>query len=189
MALTRKMLKAMGIDDEKIDQIIDEHVAVTDALKQERDGYKKDAEKLPGVQKELDDLKDAGDGGYKKKYEDEHKAFEDYKGEVVAKETRATKTAAYRKLLKETGVSDKYIETVIRASSTEIDALEMDGDKVKNAEDLKKTAKSTWADFIPTKGTKGAKVDTPPTEDPGDGDEEDLGQMSMADYIAARKKM
>ena len=37
MALTRKMLKAMGIEDEKIDQIIDEHAESVNALKTKLD--------------------------------------------------------------------------------------------------------------------------------------------------------
>ena len=40
MSLTRKMLKAMGIEDEKIDQIIEAHTETVDALKEQRDGYK-----------------------------------------------------------------------------------------------------------------------------------------------------
>ena len=37
MALTRKMLKAIGIEDEKIDQIIDEHAESVNALKTKLD--------------------------------------------------------------------------------------------------------------------------------------------------------
>ena len=33
MALTRKMLKAMGIEEEKIDEIIDAHTETVNALK------------------------------------------------------------------------------------------------------------------------------------------------------------
>lgn len=68
MSLTRKMLKAMGIEEEKIEQIIEAHTETVDALK----AYKEDADKLKNVQRELDDLKAAGDGGYKEKYETEH---------------------------------------------------------------------------------------------------------------------
>ena len=57
MALTRKMLKAMGIEDEKIDQIIEAHTETVDALKEERDTYKEDASKLTAVQKELETAK------------------------------------------------------------------------------------------------------------------------------------
>ena len=64
MSLTRKMLKAMGIEEEKIDQIIEAHSETVDSLKADRDSYKEDAEKLKDVQKELDEngkLKGAND--------------------------------------------------------------------------------------------------------------------------------
>ena len=35
MSLTRKMLRAMGIEDDKADQIIDAHAETVDALKQQ----------------------------------------------------------------------------------------------------------------------------------------------------------
>jgi hypothetical protein len=59
MSLTRKMLRAMGIEDEKIDEIITAHTETVDALKEQRDQYKADAEKLPNVQKELQGLKES----------------------------------------------------------------------------------------------------------------------------------
>lgn len=50
MALTRRMLKAMGISDEQVDEIIAAHTETVDALKEQRDAYKADAEKLADVQ-------------------------------------------------------------------------------------------------------------------------------------------
>ena len=87
MALTRKSLKAMGLTDEQVDSIIEMHTDTVDGLKADINKYKGDAEKLPGVQKELDDLKAAGDDGYKEKYEKEHSAFEAFKTDVTAKES------------------------------------------------------------------------------------------------------
>lgn len=46
MALTRKLLRSMGIEDEKIDQIIDAHTETVNALKDERDGLKDAADRL-----------------------------------------------------------------------------------------------------------------------------------------------
>ena len=57
MALTRKMLKAMGIEEEKIEQIIEAHAETVDTLKEQRDTFKADADKLAEVQKELDEAK------------------------------------------------------------------------------------------------------------------------------------
>lgn len=110
MALTRKFLKAMGLTDEQVDSVIEAHTETVNGLTK----YKTDAEKLPAVQKELEDLKAAGDGGYKKKYEDEHTAFEQYKADQTKKATRAAKETAYRALLKAAGVADKYIDKVIK---------------------------------------------------------------------------
>ena len=50
-------------------QLIALHLGVVDPLKDQIATYKNDSERLVFVQKELDDLKAAGDGGYKKRYE------------------------------------------------------------------------------------------------------------------------
>ena len=81
--------------DEIENQLVALHLGVVDPLKDDVTRYKADAEKLPGVQKELDDLKAQGDGGYKAKYEAEHKAFVDYKANVDAEKTTAAKHPAY----------------------------------------------------------------------------------------------
>ena len=165
MALTRKFLAALGIEQDKIDEIIDAHTETVNALKKERDEYKADAEKLPGVQTELDALKEAaekdGENPYKAQYEDLKKEFDDYKADVDAKETKAKKTDAYRKLLKDAKVSEKRIDSILRVS--DIDKLELDKDgALKDAETLKKNIETEWADFIVTEGEKGAETSTPP---------------------------
>lgn len=165
MALTRKMLKAMGIEDEKIDQIIEEHAETVNALKQQRDQYKVDAEKLPGVQKELDDLKEAaekdGENPYKAKYEELQQQFDDYKADVTAKETKAKKTAAYRKLLKDAKVSEKRLDSILKLSP--VDDVELDDNgEIKDAADVKKKIEEEWSDFIVTEETHGADSNNPP---------------------------
>lgn len=171
MALTKTQLKEIlskaGVPAENADAaiaaIMDGHLASVNALREERDTYKADAEKLPGVQKELDELKSDRSSSYKTMYEKEHKEFEDFKAQQIAKETKANKTSAFRALLKEAGISDKRIDAVVRASAPDIDSLELDKDgKIKGAEDLTKTVKENWADFITTPGEKGADTPTPP---------------------------
>ena len=159
------MLKAMGIEEEKIEQIIDEHAETVNALKQQRDQYKVDAEKLPGVQKELDDLKEAaekdGENPYKAKYEDLQQQFDDYKADVTAKETKAKKTAAYRKLLKDAKVSEKRLDSILKLSP--VDDIELDDNgEIKDAADVKKKIEEEWSDFIVTEETHGADSNNPP---------------------------
>ena len=163
MAFTRKMLKAMNIEDEKIDQIIDAHSETVDALKADRDAYKEDAAKLAAVQKELDELKAKGDDGYKAKYEAEKAAHDALKADIAAKETKKAKTEAYRELLKGANIDEKRIATILRAEAPTIDKIELDADgKIKNAEQYTESIKSDWADFIVTQSAKGANTATPP---------------------------
>lgn len=163
MAFTRKMLKAMGIEEEKIDQIIDAHSETVDALKADRDAYKEDAAKLAAVQKELDELKAKGDDGYKAKYEAEKAAHDALKADIAAKETKKAKTDAYRELLKGANIDEKRIATILRAEAPTIDKIELDADgKIKNAEQYTESIKSDWADFIVTQSAKGTNTATPP---------------------------
>ena len=160
MSLTRKMLKAMNIEEEKIDQIIEAHTETVDGFKDKLNDYKDKAEKYDGVKKELDDLKD-GDNDWQKKYEKEHSDFEAYKTDITAKETKRTKEHAYRELLRGAGVSEKRLDAILKV--TNLDGVELDKDgKIKDADKHTETVKTEWADFIETTSTQGANTATPP---------------------------
>lgn len=163
MALSRKFLSALGIDEEKAEQIITAHTETVDGLKAERDKYKADAEKLPAVEGELKTLKEkaAGDDPYKDKYEKLKKEHEDFKKDVEAKATTAKKEGAYKALLKEIGIPEKRIDAVLKVS--DVSKIEFDDEgKVKDGDKLKESLKTEWGDFIPTTKTEGAKTATPP---------------------------
>ena len=166
MSLTRKMLKAMGIEDDKIDQIIEAHTETTDALKRERDQYKADAETLPSVREELEKLKAKPGDGFKAKYEAEHEAFEAYKTEVETAKAKAEKEALYRAVLQEAGVDSKRMDSIIRVA--DIDGMEVKEGALADRDSILEAAKKEWADFIPQTSTKPATVQTPP---PGSGGE------------------
>lgn len=163
MPLTRKFLSALGIEAEKVDEIINAHTEVTDSLKVERDGYKTDAEKLSAVQKELDDLKAAnGKDSWKVKYDALKEDFDNYKNEQSAKETKAAKTSAYKALLKKVGISEKRIDAVLKVS--DVDSIELDKDgEIKGADKLTASIKEEWADFIVSNSSKGADTPNPPS--------------------------
>ena len=191
MALTRKMLKAMELDDDKIGQIIDAHTAVIDEIAQERDKYKADAEKYKAdaakfseTEKELvkaqAKLEDADKTA--EKYKALQDEFNTYKDDVKAKAVHNLKEKAYRALLAEAGISDKRFDSIIRV--TDLDAVDVDADgKVKDKKPIMDNIKSEWADFIQTQGTQGASTPNPPASDPAKAfTREDIKHMS-ADEI------
>ena len=166
MSLTRKMLKAMGIEEEKIDQIIEAHSETVDSLKADRDSYKEDAEKLKDVQKELDDLKAKGDDGWKEKHDRLKVEFDQYKNDVQEKETKAAKEAAYRAILKDANLSEKGIEKAVKYAEWDKIELGEDG-KLKGANDHIKAVREEWAEYVTTTTTTGAKTSTPPANTGG----------------------
>ena len=161
MSLTRKMLKAMGIEEEKIDHIIEAHTDTVDGLKADVSKYKTDAEKLSDVQKELDELKAKGDDGWKEKHDALKAEFDQYKNDVQEKETKAAKEAAYRAILKDANLSEKGIEKAIKYAEWDKIELGEDG-KLKGTNDHIKAAREEWAEYVTTTTTTGAKTSTPP---------------------------
>ena len=166
MALTRKLLKGMGLTDEQVDTIIEAHTDTVDGLKADVSKYKSDAEKLAGVEKELNDLKAIGDGGYKDKYEKEHKAFEDYKADVTAKESKAAKEKAVRAYFESKNITGANLDLAMRGCGEEMAALEMDGDKIKDTKSLDALVDGTYKGLVSTTQTKGANPANPPANPP-----------------------
>lgn len=188
MALTRKFLSALGIEEAKIDEIISAHADTVNALKEQRDGYKADADKLPTVQRELDDLKasQSGDDPYKEKYENKAREFDEYKKSVEAKELKRSKSTAYKQVLKELNAS--HVDSILKASQTELDKIELDENgKIKDVDKLKESIKKEWADFIVAEGQKGANTATPPANEGSKLSKEDI--MKIKDPTARQKAM
>lgn len=173
MALTRKFLTALGIEADKVDEIINAHAETVDALKAERDTYKDKAEKFDAEQdkvtkleKQVKDLEDSNKDSYKVKYEAIKEEFADYKKGIESEKTKAEKTNAFKALLKEIGISDKRIDSVTKIS--DIDGLKLDKDgKIEGVDELKKSLSEEWADFIEKTSTQGAKTATPPASGGG----------------------
>lgn len=124
------------------------HLGVVDPLKDDLTKYKADAEKLPGVQKQLDDLKAAGDGGYKEKYEKEHSAFETYKSDVTAKESKAAKEKAVRAYFESKNITGANLDLAMRGCGEEMTALEMDGEKIKDTKSLDALIEGTYKGLV-----------------------------------------
>jgi len=159
MALTRKMLKGMGLTEEQIDTIIEAH---TDTV----DGLKDKAGQVEGLEKQVKDLQaqiEAGKGGKDWKAEfDKLKAEHDaFKQQVADKAADDAKLKEIRRLAKEAGLSDAGIEKV--AKYTDRKGLEIGEDgKAKDAEAMVKALREEWPEHILKAERRGARPATPP---------------------------
>ena len=190
MAFTIKQIKKIlsdnGMSVENLEsaasEICGKHTADMDALKEERDGYKADAEKLADVQAELEAVKAQSNDGYKEKYEherDEHKKFRE---KVEKERDRAEKKAQYTEILKDAGISANRIEKVLKY--TNLDKMELDDDgKLADRKTLIKEVKAEWPEYIEKESTKGADTPTPP-----DGNHSERTGTSRAAQIWAERQ-
>ena len=193
MAFTRKFLTALGIEEEKVDEIITAHTEVTDSLKAERDDYKAKAAKLEALEKEYESLQktieENGKDSYKVKFEALKEDFEAYKKEITEKDQKAKREAAYKTLLKEAGIPDKRLDAILKVSDPSEIEFDEDGKTVKNADELSKRIKEEWADFIPTMKIEGAKTPTPPAGSAGKATKTAAEIREISDPIARQKEM
>ena len=143
---------------EKAQKIMDGHITVTDGLKEERDGFKAEAEKAADLQKQLDDQANGED--WQKKYEDEHKAFEDFKKQTASDAEAARIKAAYRKLLAGEGIGEKRLDSILKVTDLSKLKLNKDGN-FDNEDDLKNAINDEWGEFKTTVTQRGAVVEKP----------------------------
>lgn len=182
MAYSRSFMKSLGLSEDQITALMDEHLAVVNELKRQRDEFQqqlqdagKNAEKLKQVQAELDTLRE---GNFQEKYAKEHQDFEAYKADIAKKEEAAKVRGAYRDLLAAENIAEKYRDTILNA--TPFDGIKLDENGgLSEADQLRKTIREKWADFVETTQEQGAKVPTPPNPD-----KNTFGAMSLTEKMA-----
>lgn len=185
MALTkerlREILSSAGADAEHVreavNQIMEGHLASINALRDEVSDLKENesklkasADKLPVVQKELDDLKAKVKAEAKeregKDYDKLKKEFDDYKADIQKKNVRSAKEAAYKDILKDAGVAERHWAKILKYS--DVDGVELDDKgKITTAKDILKEIKEEWADHIEKIDKQGANTATPPANNGG----------------------
>lgn len=167
MAFTRKMLKAMGIEDEKIDQIIEAHTDTVSGLKGSLDDLKEKADGYDKVKKDLEkaqaDLEAAKKDGWKEKYDQLKTEYDNYKSKQDEKETRAAKESAVRAYLESKGIKGQNLSIAMRGLTVEIDAAELDDDKLKDTKAFDNLIAGEFAALVGTEIRTGANTSNPPT--------------------------
>lgn len=164
MALSRKSLRAMGIEDEKIEQIIELHTETVTALKDEIEKYKSDAEKLPSVEKELADVKQAVDGkaDIEQQLAELKTEYERYKNDVNAKETKTAKENAVKAYFESKNIKGNNLKLAMKAAKDEISAAELADGNIKDFSAFDKLIETDFSGLVSTEQTVGAQVAQPP---------------------------
>ena len=160
MALTRNYLKSMGLTEEQVNAIIENHTDSIDGLKAELATARAAAETVEALTKERDELKDklskAGDAA--KVQAD----FDAFRQQVETEKANAAKSAAVRKALKASGVQrEEFLDLLM--GKVELDKVEMDGDAVKDEASFVAPFKAAYAGCFASESEQGTKLQNPPS--------------------------
>lgn len=183
MSLTRKFLKALGLEEEKIDQIIEAHTETVDALKQERDQAKADTESLATVTKERDKLQ-AKITDLETKAQDAAKVqaeYDAFKAQVAAEKETAQKAALFQQALNAAGVTresaQKALLKVVDLSGVKL----TDDGKLDGADALIAPLKTDYADFFATTQNGGVPPVNPPSGGRAGVSKEQFSKMGISE--------
>lgn len=166
MALTRKFLKALGIEEDKIEEIITAHGETVAALKDEIDKAEQSAKDSATVAQERDKLqkrvealeKTSGDAA---KVQAEYDA---YRQQVETDKANAGKKALIKKALEDAHANPAAIDLML--GTVNLDDVELDGEALKDVEAVLKPIREAHAGLFGTVQNQG----TPPLNPPaGDG--------------------
>lgn len=177
MAFKRQEIREIlgeAYTDEIATKLVELHRGVVDPLKDDLDAakrdatkYKAEADKVPGLQKDLDEAKKGED--WKGKYEKEKSDFDAYKNQVARDAEVAKVKAAYKKLLTEEKISEKTLDSILNATDYSKMKLKEDG-SLDGIEDLKKDIDTKWGGFKVQQRQRGQQVENPPAGAPGGSD-------------------
>lgn len=153
---TRAEIRAIigeACTDEIENKLVALHLGVVDPLKDDLQKYKTEADKIPNLQRQLEDASKGGD--YKEKYET-------LKNQIEGEKSQHAKEKAARAHLKSKGITDDAsLDLAMMAASGEITKLEMDGDKIKDTAGLDGLLDGTLKKLVTSTQTEGTKTPNP----------------------------
>lgn len=161
MALTNALLKSMGIEGDQRDQIMAEHQATLQSIKDERDQLRDTAAKVPDLERQVEEMEaKVPKEDWEARYNAEHEAFEAFKAKAVQERADKEKADLYRALLLEQGVDPKRVDAIMRV--TDLGEVSVKDGQLEGSEALAESIRTEWADFVTKTITRGASVDDPP---------------------------
>lgn len=159
----KAILKANGIDGEVVDTIAETIKAEIPKEFVSKTQYAKKVNAIDDLNIKIADLEAKGNTDeYKSKFETLETEYNNFKANIEAEKVNLSKTNILRSKLKNEGVNDKLINLLLK--EFEIEKIELDGEEVKDWENVIKPVKENYVDLFPQTQTQGNPANTPPAK-------------------------
>ena len=153
-ATIRNLAKESGVElpKELEDALVSEHLTARNAYAEEQ--VKAELEKQP-TEKAVN-VKDS------EEYKTLEKSFNDYKADIAKKQAKEAKEKAVRAYYESKGIKGKNLDIAMRGSAAEVDSVELDGDKIKDASAIDALIGGTFEGLVETVEDRGYHSAKPP---------------------------
>ena len=174
MTPTRKSLRAIGLNDEQVESVIEMHTETINALKDKLDAAESGKEASDKLKADYDKLKADYDAikqtvaeneKYKKQYESTKAEYDKFKTDTETKAAKAAADASFTKWLRENGYTEKGAAKIVKYGGFTPE-FNKDG-TIKNADKLSESVNAEWSEYKAKEHVEGAKTETPPANTGG----------------------
>lgn len=162
MTMTRRQLKAMGLPQETIEQLIALHMETVDSLRQERDAWQEAAGERDTLRDERDRLLEQVTNleAAAEQRDAVQQAFDTYRAEVERRERTQLTEQTLRDALLARGANALAVPLLLKAVPPE--AAQVEDGRVTNAQELVEDVYRTYGAFFSRPERVGVPVLTPP---------------------------
>lgn len=135
--------------------------------------YAKKVQLIDSMQEKINDFEAKAESINKDEYKDKYDAlvseFDQYKADIQNKETRANKSNLLNAKLKESGVTNPKLISLL-SKEFDLDKIEIEDNNIKNWDNILNPVKENYSDFFETTGISGAEPNNPPQNNPSNED-------------------
>lgn len=178
MALTRKLLKELELNDAAVERVIAAHVETVNSLREERDAARAQMERFDALQREREEYRIQAETQTQEAAR-AREALEGYQAQVNGERRKATRRAALEEALADQGANAQTIPLLLDAIALPEDAWS--GDALKDAAASLQPYRAKYGALFAVKTPIPVTRVSPPVHTGGVLTRADVQRMSAAD--------
>lgn len=173
----KQILKNAGLEESVVNSLAETINAEIPKEFVSKAQYSKKIALIDSMQEQINDFEakasNVKEDEYKAKYEALVGEFDQYKADIQNKETRANKSNLLNAKLKESGVTNPKLISLL-SKEFDLDKIEIEDNNIKDWDNILNPVKENYSDFFETTGISGAEPNNPPQNNPGNSDNNPL---------------
>lgn len=166
----KQILKNAGLEESVVNSLAETINAEIPKEFVKKEQYNKKVQLIDSMQEKINDFEAKAESINKDEYKEK---YENLIAEIQEKETRTNKSNLLNAKLKESGVTNPKLISLL-SRQFDLDKIEIEDDNIKDWDNILNPVKESYSDFFETTGISGVEPNNPPQNNPGNSDNNPL---------------